>query len=309
MDSEAFIYEKLADIAGEGNVLEHESMSSHCSFRAGGEARFFVTVQDENRLFKLMDFIEGRELPWFLLGNGSNLLVSDAGYDGIIIRLGRGFENISVEGDRITAGSAAMLSRIAAFAAENSLSGMEFASGIPGSLGGALTMNAGAYGGEMKDIVEEVRIYFCGSGVTAADNAAMEFGYRNSLIKKRRGIVLGSSLRLTPGDREQICAKAAEFNRQRREKQPLEYPSAGSTFKRPEGNYAGKLISDAGCKGMCVGGACVSEKHAGFVINKGNATAGDIYSLMCKVQKKVRQDFDVMLEPEVILLGAFEENE
>ena len=170
-------------------------------------------------------------------------------------------------------------------------------------------MNAGAYGGEMKDIVEEVRIYFCGSGVTAADNAAMEFGYRNSLIKKRRGIVLGSSLRLTPGDREQICAKAAEFNRQRREKQPLEYPSAGSTFKRPEGNYAGKLISDAGCKGMCVGGACVSEKHAGFVINKGNATAGDIYSLMCKVQKKVRQDFDVMLEPEVILLGAFEENE
>ena len=309
MDSEAFIYEKLTDIAGEGNVLEHESMSSHCSFRAGGEARFLLTVQDEERLFELMDFIGSRDLPWFLLGNGSNLLVSDAGYDGIIIRLGKGFENINAEGDRITAGGAAMLSRIAAFAAENSLSGMEFASGIPGSLGGALTMNAGAYGGEMKDIVEEVRIYFCGSGVETVDNAGMEFAYRNSLLKRRRGIVLGSSLKLEPGDREQVIAKAAELNRQRREKQPLEYPSAGSTFKRPEGNFAGKLISDAGCKGMCVGGACVSEKHAGFVINKGNATAGDIYSLMCKVQKKVRQDFDVMLEPEVILLGAFEENE
>ncbi len=308
MDSAALLSEKLTAIAGEGNVLEHESMSRHCSFRAGGEARFFVTVQDEEALFGLMKLIEEEALEWFLLGNGSNLLVSDRGYDGIILKLGKGFEYIEAEADTITAGPAALLSRIAAVAAEHSLGGMEFASGIPGSLGGALTMNAGAYGGEMKDIVSDVRIYFCGEGVCSVDNAGMEFGYRYSLLKKKRGIVLGSSLKLAHGDKQEILDKASELNRQRREKQPLEYPSAGSTFKRPQGHFAGKLISDAGCKGMSIGGACVSEKHAGFVINKGNATATDIYSLMCKVQKKVRQDFDVLLEPEVILLGAFDEN-
>ena len=308
MVSAALLSEKLAVIAGEGNVLEHESMSRHCSFRAGGEARFFVTAQDTDILIKLMKLIEEEELEWFLLGNGSNLLVSDKGYDGIVIKLGDGFDDISVDADTVTAGSAAALSRIAAAAAEHSLSGMEFASGIPGSLGGALTMNAGAYGGEMKDIVRDVRIYFCGEGVCSIDNAGMEFGYRYSLLKKRRGIVLGSSLRLTHGIKEEILKKASGLNSQRREKQPLEYPSAGSTFKRPEGYFAGKLISDAGCKGMSAGGACVSEKHAGFIINKGNATATDIYRLMCRVQDKVRQAFGVMLEPEVILLGAFDEN-
>ena len=309
MDSAAFLSEELAVIAGEGNVLEHESMSRHCSFRAGGEARFFVTVQDTDTLIRLMKLIEENELEWFLLGNGSNLLVSDRGYDGIIIKLGSGLEDISVEEDTITAGPAVLLSRIAAVAAEHSLSGMEFASGIPGSLGGALTMNAGAYGGEMKDIVGNVSIYFYGEGVCRVDNAGMEFGYRYSLLKKKRGIVLGSSLKLTHGIKEEILMKASGLNMQRREKQPLEYPSAGSTFKRPEGYFAGKLISDAGCKGMSIGGACVSEKHAGFIINKGNATATDIYSLMSRVQKKVRQDFGVLLEPEVILLGAFDENE
>ena len=308
MDSAALIKEKLKDIAGEGNVLERESMSRHCSFRAGGEARFFVTAQDEAALLGLMELIEEEKLEWFLLGNGSNLLVSDKGYDGIMIKPGKGFEGISADGDVITAGPAALLSRIAAFAAEHSLSGMEFASGIPGSLGGALTMNAGAYGGEMKDITAGARIYFCGEGVRNVDNAGMDFAYRSSVLKQKRGVVLGSSLKLEHGDKEEILKKAAELNRQRREKQPLEYPSAGSTFKRPEGYFAGKLISDAGCKGMSIGGACVSEKHAGFVINKGNATATDIYGLMCKVQKKVRQDFGVVLEPEVILLGDFDEN-
>ena len=309
MDHEALLYEKLTDIAGEGNVAANEPMSRHCTFRAGGRARFLVSIQDENALLGLMDLIREEGLEWFLLGNGSNLLVSDAGYDGVMIRLGRGFEYIETDGETINAGGAATLARIAAAAAAGSLGGMEFASGIPGTLGGALNMNAGAYGGEMKDIVKDVRIYFLDKGIMTLDNEAMMFAYRDSVLKRRRGIVLGSSLKLSTADRADILDKTAELNRQRREKQPLEYPSAGSTFKRPEGYFAGKLIADAGCKGMCVGDACVSEKHAGFVINKGNATAGDIYRLMCRIQKSVRQSFDVVLEPEVILLGAFEENE
>lgn len=309
MDSASLIFESLKRIAGEGNVLEHEKMDRHCSFRAGGEARFFVTAEDEDGLFELMSFIESEKLNWFLLGNGSNLLVSDAGYDGIIIKLGKGFEKISVSDDTISAGGAAMLSQIASAAADNSLSGMEFASGIPGSLGGALTMNAGAYGGEMKDIVSQVKIYFYESGIKLLDNGMMEFGYRSSVLKRQRGIVLGGSIKLSHGDKEEIKALAADLNRQRREKQPLEFPSAGSTFKRPEGYFAGKLIADAGCKGLSVGGACVSEKHAGFVINKGGASAGDIYRLMCMVGEKVRAGSGVILEPEVILLGAFDEHE
>ena len=309
MDTGALLSEKLEQIAGQGNVLENEPMSRHCTFRAGGAARYLVTVDDEECFSALMSLLEKEELPWFLLGKGSNLLVSDSGYDGIMIRLGKGFEQISVRDNVISAGSAAPLSRIAAFAAEHSLSGMEFASGIPGSLGGALSMNAGAYGGEMKDIVSKARIYFPGSGETTLDNEMMRFGYRSSVLKQQRGVALRAEMTLACGEKEQILAKSAELNRQRREKQPLEYPSAGSTFKRPEGYYAGKLIADSGCKGMSIGGACVSEKHAGFVINKGNASASDIYSLMRRVQEMVRQNFDVMLEPEVILLGAFEENE
>ncbi len=309
MDSEALLYEKLTEIAGEGNVSAHEPMSRHCTFRAGGAARFLVNAENESTLLTLMDLIRNEGLEWFLLGNGSNLLVSDAGYDGIMIKLGRGFEQIKFSDETINAGGAATLARIASAAADSSLGGMEFASGIPGTLGGALNMNAGAYGGEMKDIVRDVRIYFLDKGVVTLDNEAMMFAYRSSILKQWRGIVLGSSLKLSAGNRADILDKTAELNRQRREKQPLEYPSAGSTFKRPEGHFAGKLISDAGCKGMCVGDACVSEKHAGFVINKGKATAGDIYRLMCRIQKSVRQSFDVILEPEVILLGAFEENE
>lgn len=309
MDTGALLSEKLEQVAGQGNVLENEPMSRHCTFRAGGAARYLVTVDDEESFSALMSLLEKEELPWFLLGNGSNLLVSDSGYDGIMIRLGKGFEQISLKDNVISVGSAAPLSRIAAFAAEHSLSGMEFASGIPGSLGGALSMNAGAYGGEMKDIVSKARIYFPGSGETVLDNEMMRFGYRSSVLKQQRGVALRAEMTLACGKKEQILAKSAELNRQRREKQPLEYPSAGSTFKRPEGYYAGKLIADSGCKGMSIGGACVSEKHAGFVINKGNASASDIYSLMRRVQEMVRQNFDVMLEPEVILLGAFEENE
>ena len=309
MDTGALLSEKLEQITGQGNVLENEPMSRHCTFRAGGAARYLVTVDDEECFSALMSLLEKEELPWFLLGNGSNLLVSDSGYDGIMIRLGKGFEQISLKDNVISAGSAAPLSRIAAFAAEHSLSGMEFASGIPGSLGGALSMNAGAYGGEMKDIVSRADIYFLGSGRESLDNEMMGFGYRSSVLKQRCGVAIGAEMTLTYGEKEQILAKSAELNRQRREKQPLEYPSAGSTFKRPEGYYAGKLIADSGCKGMSIGGACVSEKHAGFVINKGNASASDIYSLMRRVQEKVRQNFDVMLEPEVILLGVFEENE
>lgn len=245
------------------------------------------------------------ERPYFILGNGSNLLVGDKGYRGVIIRLGGDFNHLTVEGTLLTAGASVLLSAAARAAMENGLAGMEFASGIPGSVGGGVKMNAGAYDGEMRNIVESVQVMYKDGSILDLDNETMEFGYRNSVIKNRPYVVLQVSMRLQEGDRETILARVNELTARRKEKQPLEYASAGSTFKRPEGHFAGKLIMDSGMRGARIGGARVSEKHCGFVINDGTAVAADIAELIQEVIETVKEKFGVTLEPEVIFLGDF----
>ncbi|WP_321002032.1 UDP-N-acetylmuramate dehydrogenase, partial [Eisenbergiella porci] len=245
------------------------------------------------------------ERPYFILGNGSNLLVGDKGYRGVIIRLGGDFNHLTVEGTLLTAGASVLLSAAARAAMENGLAGMEFASGIPGSVGGGVKMNAGAYDGEMRNIVESVQVMYKDGSILDLDNETMEFGYRNSVIKNRPYVVLQVSMRLQEGDREAILARMNELTARRKEKQPLEYASAGSTFKRPEGHFAGKLIMDSGMRGARIGGARVSEKHCGFVINDGTAVAADIAELIQEVIETVKEKFGVTLEPEVIFLGDF----
>lgn len=245
------------------------------------------------------------ERPYFILGNGSNLLVGDKGYRGVIIRLGGEFNTLKTEGTLLTAGASVLLSAAARAAMENGLTGMEFASGIPGSIGGGVKMNAGAYDGEMRQIVESVQVMYKDGSILDLDNETMEFGYRNSVIKNRPYVVLQVSLRLQPGNREEILARMNELAARRKEKQPLEFASAGSTFKRPEGYFAGKLIMDSGLRGARIGGAQISEKHCGFVINDGTATAADIAELIQEVSETVKEKFGVTLEPEVILLGDF----
>lgn len=290
----------------ESKILQNELMSRHTTFRVGGPASYFVTVDNEEELSEAISFAKEKEIPYFLLGNGSNLLVSDQGYDGLVIKLGGNFLSVSVEGEIMTAGAAAMLTNVASLAYENGLAGLAFAYGIPGTIGGALYMNAGAYGGEMKDVVESVTI-FTEEGIKHLSCEEMQFSYRESILKKEeiKGIILGCTLKLTKGNPAEIKAVMDQNMNSRKEKQPLEYPSAGSTFKRPEGYFAGKLISDAGLKGYTVGGAEVSTKHAGFVINKGDATASDIYQLMADVTSKVYEEYGVTLEPEVLKLGKF----
>ena len=286
-------------------ILEQEPMTTHTTLRVGGAADCFITVQNEEQLAKLVSYITKVELPYFILGNGSNLLVGDKGYQGIILHLADDFAKISVQGNCITAGAGALLSQTAKTAKEAALTGMEIASGIPGTIGGALVMNAGAYGGEMKQIVRSVRVMDRNGEVLEFDNETMEFGYRTSVIKNRPYIVLETVLELQEGDKTVIGAKMEELAKQRREKQPLEFPSAGSTFKRPEGYFSGKLIMDAGMRGYRIGGAQVAEKHCGFIVNCGNATAADIAELIDEVRERVQERFGVKLEPEVIMLGDF----
>lgn len=281
-------------------------MRKHTTFRVGGPADFFVSVKDRESLLQIITYLKEQEIPYFLLGNGSNLLVSDHGYRGVILQLTEDLAQITFDGECVRAGAGVQLMRLAAQAAERSLSGLEFASGIPGTLGGAIVMNAGAYGGEMVQVVESVDILYPGEGIVTVSNADMHFGYRHSILKEKEGVVLSVALRLQFGEKDTIIDKIAELKEQRRAKQPLEYASAGSTFKRPEGAFAGKLISDAGLKGYAIGDACVSEKHAGFVVNKGNAAADEIYRLIRDVQDKVQQASGYLLEPEVIMLGDFE---
>ena len=281
-------------------------MRKHTTFRVGGPADFFVSVKSRDALLRVTSFLKENGISYFLLGNGSNLLVSDAGYRGVILQLSGDLAEISFDGECVTAGAGVQLMRLAAQAAERGLSGLEFASGIPGTVGGAIVMNAGAYGGEMVQVVESADIFFPGEGIVTLANPDLHFGYRHSVLKEKEGVVLSTALRLHFGEKETIIEKIAELKEQRREKQPLEYASAGSTFKRPEGAFAGKLIADAGLKGYAIGDACVSEKHAGFLVNKGNATAAEIRQLIREVQEKVQQTSGYLLEPEVIMLGDFE---
>lgn len=287
------------------DLLWNEPMKKHTTFRVGGQAEVLIQIKDKEQLQKLVSYFGKVSQEYFILGKGSNLLVSDQGYRGAVLDMSKYFTKVRVEGDRIYAQAGASLPQVAVIAAEHGLSGLEFAAGIPGTIGGAVVMNAGAYDGEMKQVVGRVTVLSQTGEEMELDNATMEFGYRTSIIKNRPFLVQEVMLQLCPGDKEEIMKKGAEFNQRRRDKQPLEYPSAGSTFKRPEGYFAGKLIMDAGLRGYRIGGAQVSEKHCGFVINVGNATASDIHDLMDEVSEKVKEQFGVRLEPEVVRLGQF----
>ena len=279
-------------------------MSSHTSFKTGGRAEYFVTPETVDEAKALVEALREENIKYTVIGNGSNLLVSDKGIDGVVICIGKKLSGITVDGTSLTAEAGALLSRISSVATKNSLTGFEFASGIPGSLGGALVMNAGAYGGEMKDVVKSTT-YIDKSG-TIKTITEHNFGYRKSVFEDG-DVILSSVIELAKGDIAQIKSRCDELNARRREKQPLEYPSAGSTFKRPEGYFASKLIVDANLKGFKLGGAMVSYKHCGFVINYDNATSMDIFNLMKEVKNTVYDKFGVTLEPEVRLIGEFPE--
>lgn len=287
------------------NILYKEPLKQYTTFRVGGEADCMIDITDSAQLSGLLQYLSKVEIPYFVLGNGSNLLAGDKGYRGIVLRISDKIADIRVEGNRIYAKAGAYLSRVAKTAEEHGLTGLEFAAGIPGTVGGGVVMNAGAYDGEMKQVVEEVTVLDGEGNSLTLDNETMEFGYRTSAIKQHPFIVTECCFLLKEGDRTAIREKMAEFQRRRKEKQPLEFPSAGSTFKRPEGHFAGKLIMDAGLSGFQTGGAQVSEKHCGFVINTGDATAADIRGLISHVQEEVYRQFSVKLEPEVIFLGEF----
>lgn len=299
------MYNYIKTIIPRERILFQEPMNRHTTFRVGGEAECFITVQQEEELVKLIPYLNQIEQDYFILGNGSNLLVGDKGYRGIVLKLDGPMEEIHTDGTRITAKAGALLSRVAVTAKENGLTGLEFAAGIPGSIGGGVVMNAGAYDGEMEQVVEAVRVIDRDGQIATLDHDTMEFGYRTSIIKNRPFIVLEVVLQLAEGVPEQIGAKMEELSELRRSKQPLEYASAGSTFKRPEGYYAGKLIMDAGMRGYRIGGAQVSDKHCGFIINTGKATAADIREVIEEVQERVKERFHVALEPEVVYLGDF----
>lgn len=286
-------------------ILVAEPMKNHTTFRIGGPADALALPKTPEEVAEVVRFCHEHAQPYYVLGNGSNLLVSDEGYRGIVLQLYRNFNDIQVNGEMITVQSGAMLAAVARTAYQNGLTGLEFASGIPGTIGGAVVMNAGAYGGEMKHVLREVTVLTKEGEVLAIPAKALELGYRTSVIPKNGWIVLGTVLQLKKGDPEQILARMEELKEQRITKQPLDLPSAGSTFKRPEGYFAGKLIMDAGLRGFTVGGAQVSEKHCGFVVNRGNATAADVWKLICEVKRRVKEMTGVELEPEVKLLGDF----
>lgn len=286
-------------------ILVAEPMKNHTTFRIGGPADALARPKTPEEVAEVVRFCHEHAQPYYVLGNGSNLLVSDEGYRGLVLQLYRNFNDIQVNGETITVQSGAMLAAVARTAYQTGLTGLEFASGIPGTIGGAVVMNAGAYGGEMKNVLKEVTVLTKEGEVLVIPAKALELGYRTSVIPKNGWIVLGAVLQLKKGDQEQILARMEELKEQRITKQPLDLPSAGSTFKRPEGYFAGKLIMDAGLRGFTVGGAQVSEKHCGFVVNRGNATAADVWELICEVKRRVKEMTGVELEPEVKLLGDF----
>ena len=295
---------ELQNVMGGSGIFMEEPMKKHTTFRVGGPADVLVQP-DETALAAILALCRQYYVPYSFIGNGSNLLVGDKGIRGVVIEMTDPMGNIEVDGTKITAQAGAMLSKIANTAASNGLGGMEFAAGIPGSVGGAVVMNAGAYGGEMKDIIERVYVLDENGAQLELDRTALDLSYRHSCIPDKKYIVTKVVLELVPRNEAEIRSEMKELNEKRAEKQPLQYPSAGSTFKRPEGYFAGKLIMDAGLRGYQVGGAQVSEKHCGFVINKGDATAADICQLMQDVSDKVQAQFGVVLEPEVKMIGEF----
>lgn len=299
------VYEYIRANVPEEDILTEEPMSRHTTFRIGGEAACFIRISSEEQLRKLIPYFENVGVEYFVLGKGSNLLVGDKGYPGVILQISDACQQIEAEENRLQVQAGAALSKVALFALERGLEGLEFAAGIPGTVGGGVVMNAGAYGGEMKQVVESVRVLSPEGEILTLDNDTMEFGYRTSIIRNRNFTVLSVTFRLQEGNREEIRARIEDFQKRRMEKQPLNYPSAGSTFKRPEGYFAGKLIMDAGLRGFQIGDARVSDKHCGFVVNVGKATARDVTDVIEEVQERVRERFGVSLEREVIYLGEF----
>lgn len=305
---------ELEEILEEGMLKEAEPMRIHTTFRIGGPARFYALPKTEEELIALIQLCNQKEVPFFILGNGSNLLVGDQGFDGVVIEVKEyfskmKFQEVNTEKNkksvRVTAGAGIMLAKLAREVANQSLQGFEFAAGIPGTLGGAVAMNAGAYGGEIKDHIVKAKVLTKQGNVLELTKEELELGYRRSIITKQDYIVLEAQFEFTYGDKTTILETIQDFNGRRKEKQPLEYPSAGSTFKRPEGYFAGKLIQDAGLRGFRIGDLMVSEKHCGFVVNVGNGTAAQAKELIEKVTETVEAQFGVTLEPEVRMIGEF----
>lgn len=301
------IVKRFENVMDSRQILLDEPMKKHTTFRIGGAADYFLCPEDGEQTAKVIHICQEEQIPYFVLGNGSNLLVSDSGYRGAVIQLYKNMSRVWTEGTRVFAQAGALLSTVSKKAMEAGLTGLEFASGIPGTVGGASVMNAGAYGGEMKDVLESVTVLTPDQEIKSLKAEELELGYRTSVIKEKEYIVLEAVLNLSFGEKEAIKSRMEELKEKRVTKQPLEYPSAGSTFKRPEGYFAGKLIQDAGLRGYQVGGAQVSEKHCGFVINQGEASAVDVARLIRDVQKRVYDKFQVKLETEVKFLGSFSE--
>lgn len=295
------------DIEGSGNLnIKHdELMSEHTSFKVGGPADIFIEPTNLEELKKALGYVRQHNIPYYVIGNGTNLLIGDKGIRGAIIKVGENFGAIEITGEEVIAECGVLLSTLSKMVARSTLTGLEFASGIPGYLGGAIAMNAGAYGGEMKDIVEWVEALDGNLELQRYTNSEMEFIYRKSIVEPRNLIVIRCKMKLKKGNQEEINSIMSDLSLKRKTKQPLHLPSAGSTFKRPPGYYAGKLIEDAGLRGFSIGGAQVSELHCGFVVNKGNATARDVYDLIKHVQQTVFNQFGVMIETEVKMLGEF----
>ncbi len=305
------LIQRLEEGVPQENIYTDEPMSRHTTFKAGGAADLFVEIMSERELSGALGAFasEGLTLAgggFYILGNGSNLLVSDKGLREPVLHISKEFNKIARDGETLLCEAGCTLAAIAKYALDNSLAGFEFAAGIPGCLGGAIVMNAGAYDGEMKQVVKSVRLMTDTGEVIEKGAEEMRFSYRHSLLKEESFIVLGAAISLTQGNFGDIKARMDDLAFRRRDKQPLEYPSAGSTFKRPEGYFAAKLIQDAGLRGFSVGDAQVSEKHCGFIVNKGSATAAQIYALIKEVQRRVRESSGVNIETEVICLGDFE---
>ena len=292
-------YQKLRGILSEEKIRRDEPMKTHTTFRVGGPADYFVMPETAEEVQRVTELCRTEEVSCYVIGNGSNLLVSDDGYRGVILQIYRSMSGISVQGNIIRAQAGALLSAIAAKACENSLTGFEFAAGIPGTIGGASVVNAGAYGGEMKDVLKSVTVLDSAGQIRRIDRENLEMGYRTSIISREGYITLEAEIELSAGNPEEIRARMDDLRTRRVTKQPLEYPSAGSTFKRPEGYFAGKLIQDAGLAGFQVGGAKVSEKHCGFVINKGGATCADVVALTDEVKRIVFEKTGFVLEREI----------
>ena len=301
------VIQALKGYTEEKNIRLEEPMGGRTTFRVGGPADCLLEIHDKEELRKICRYLRLTSIPFFVMGNGSNLLVSDNGFRGVILQVCQGMNGIRVDGKRIIAQAGATLAQVARTAMEHGLTGMEFASGIPGTVGGGIVMNAGAYGGEMSQVVVSVEVLSPEGEFWTLDNETMEFGYRKSSIRGHEYIVTEAEFELREGDPAQIKAVMDGLNAKRREKQPLEYPSAGSTFKRPEGRFAGELIMNAGLRGFQIGGAQVSEKHCGFIINTkpGETTAAEVMEVIRKTQETVLEKFDVKLEPEVVFVGEF----